>query len=58
MEIRLTEPVTNEADSGVLIGSLDQMLAKLEGEEKLGDKAKFEFLTINLSTGPLQCNIW
>ena len=37
MEIRLTEPVTNEADRGVLIGRLDQMLAKLEEEEKLGE---------------------
>ena len=37
VEIRLTEPVTNEADRGVLIGRLDQMLAKLEEEEKLGE---------------------
>ena len=37
MGIRLTEPVTNEAGSGVLIGRLDQMLAKLEEEEKQGE---------------------
>ena len=40
MEIRLTEPVTNEAGSGVLIGRLDQMLAKFEEEDKLGSHSK------------------